>query len=50
MWFGIIVFGVLNGFILLPVMLSLCGPLNKVVKNSSNLPSEKREKAYELEE
>ena len=30
MWFGIIVFGVSNGFILLPVMLSLCGPLNKV--------------------
>lgn len=27
MWFGIIVFGVANGFILLPVLLSLCGPL-----------------------
>lgn len=34
MWFGIIIFGVLNGFILLPVMLSLCGPLNRVVKSS----------------
>lgn len=30
MWFGIIVFGVCNGFILLPVLLALCGPLNKV--------------------
>lgn len=30
MWFGIIIFGVANGFILLPVMLSLFGPLNKV--------------------
>ena len=28
MWFGIIVFGVANGFILLPVMLTLFGPLN----------------------
>lgn len=30
MWFGIIIFGTLNGFILLPVLLSLCGPLNNV--------------------
>lgn len=30
MWFGIIIFGVGNGFILLPVILSLFGPLNKV--------------------
>jgi len=30
MWFGIIVFGVANGFILLPVLLSLFGPLNNV--------------------
>ena len=28
MWFGIIVFGVANGFILLPVMLSFFGPLS----------------------
>lgn len=33
MWFGIIFFGVANGFILLPVLLSLCGPLNKVDHN-----------------
>lgn len=25
-WFGIVVFGLMNGFILLPVMLSFCGP------------------------
>ena len=34
MWFGIIIFGVANGFILLPVMLSLCGPLNRVKTNA----------------
>ena len=28
MWFGIIIYGVANGFVLLPVMLSLCGPIN----------------------
>merc|ERR1711990_401924 len=32
MWFGIIIFGVANGFILLPVLLALCGPLNVVSK------------------
>jgi len=30
MWFGIIVFGLANGFVLLPVMLTLWGPLNVV--------------------
>jgi len=30
MWFGIIVFGVCNGFILLPVLLSTFGPLDEV--------------------
>ena len=30
MWFGIIIYGVANGFVFLPVLLSLCGPLNKV--------------------
>jgi len=29
MWFGIIVFGVAHGFLLLPVLLALCGPLGK---------------------
>ena len=32
MWLGIIVFGLANGFVLLPVLLSIMGPLNKVVK------------------
>jgi Niemann-Pick C1 protein len=32
MWFGIIIFGVANGFILLPVLLSIVGPLNVVQK------------------
>ena len=32
MWFGIIIFGVSNGFILLPVLLSLCGPLSTAKK------------------
>lgn len=32
MWIGIIVFGVANGFILLPVLLALTGPLRKVNK------------------
>ena len=27
MWFGIIIFGMANGFLLLPVILSFCGPL-----------------------
>ena len=36
MWFGIIIFGTANGFILLPVMLALCGPLNRVQKAKKN--------------
>lgn len=36
MWFGIIVFGVANGFILLPVLLSLCGPLPDEPQKSSD--------------
>lgn len=28
LWFGIIVFGMSNGFLLLPVILSYVGPLN----------------------
>lgn len=33
MWFGIIIHGVANGFILLPVLLSIAGPLNNVQKD-----------------
>jgi Niemann-Pick C1 protein len=43
MWFGIIIFGVSNGFILLPVLLSLCGPLNdakKVKKGDEKMDTE----------
>merc|ERR1712051_1017139 len=29
MWFGIIIFGMANGFLLLPVILSFCGPLGE---------------------
>ena len=29
MWFGIIIFGMANGFLLLPVILSFCGPLGQ---------------------
>ena len=29
-WFGIILFGMSNGFILLPIMLSMCGPTDDV--------------------
>ena len=37
MWTGIIVFGVANGFILLPVLLSLMGPLRKRDLNGPTL-------------
>mmetsp|Transcript_27376 Transcript_27376/g.41641 ORF Transcript_27376/g.41641 Transcript_27376/m.41641 type:complete len:87 (+) Transcript_27376:2527-2787(+) len=52
MWFGIIIFGVANGFILLPVMLSLCGPLNRVhqIKDDDNIPPNKvRDTSKEVE-
>lgn len=34
---GIVVFGLMNGFVLLPVMLSLCGPLYKTKKNKNKV-------------
>jgi len=37
MWFGIIVFGVAHGFLLLPVLLVLCGPLNKNKNSKKNM-------------
>lgn len=40
MWFGIIIFGVSNGFILLPILLSFCGPLNRVNKVKDNQVSD----------
>jgi predicted RND superfamily exporter protein len=33
---GIVIFGLINGFVLLPVLLSLCGPLNKQKKVDSD--------------
>ena len=33
LWFGIILFGLANGFVLLPVLLSLVGPTTKVVEH-----------------
>lgn len=44
MWFGIIIYGVANGFILLPVMLSLCGPISGLTykrKVQHRAPSDK---------
>ena len=35
MYLGIVIFGLMNGFILLPVLLSLCGPIGKR-KNKNN--------------
>lgn len=40
MWFGIILFGVANGFILLPVLLSVCGPLNTEKKRGYQVEDE----------
>ena len=33
-WFGIITFGMANGFMLLPTILSLCGPTKTVIDHS----------------
>ena len=37
LWFGIIVFGMSNGFILLPVILSLIGPTHGMEKKIKSL-------------
>ena len=37
MWLGIIVFGIANGFILLPVLLALAGPITKIDINAPSL-------------
>ena len=34
LWFGIISFGMANGFLLLPVVLSFCGPTKTVIDHS----------------
>mmetsp|Transcript_17543 Transcript_17543/g.29597 ORF Transcript_17543/g.29597 Transcript_17543/m.29597 type:complete len:243 (-) Transcript_17543:17-745(-) len=50
MWFGIIVFGVANGFVLLPVMLSLCGPLTKQGNEGSVNWSRRKSRLLEEED
>ena len=39
LWFGIIVFGMSNGFLLLPVLLSYMGPVDEPHKSSKGEPS-----------
>ncbi len=36
LWFGIIVFGMSNGFLLLPIILSYVGPLNDEIDEKSS--------------
>ena len=38
-WIGIVIFGMSNGFLLLPVLLSLIGPLNTQEKEETNIAS-----------
>ena len=54
MWFGIILYGVANGFILLPVLLACFGPLNTNLNTSEIQHREteqdaKKEEAIEME-
>ncbi len=39
LWFGIIIFGMSNGFLLLPVILSYVGPLNDESENAKESPA-----------
>ena len=36
LWFGIILFGMMNGFILLPVLLTFFGPIHTVKEEHAN--------------
>ena len=47
LWFGIILFGMLNGFIFLPVILTYIGPIYSVTENSA---TDKKADAKEVEE
>lgn len=49
MWFGIIIYGVANGFILLPVMLSLCGPISGTKHRASSNKGALAKKAADIE-
>ena len=47
MWFGIIVFAMSNGFLLMPVVLSFVGPVN--TKKKEKPPSETAEKQKQID-
>ena len=54
MWFGIILYGVANGFILLPVLLACFGPLNtnpntSEIQHRETEQDAKKEEAIEME-
>ena len=44
LWFGIIVFGIANGFLFLPILLSIIGPINETIS-----PEEMRRRDIEME-
>ena len=48
MWFGIIVFGMANGFLLLPVILSWVGPLNAPQEEDKKSPAQVGDKDVEM--
>ena len=43
LWFGILLFGMMNGFILLPVVLTFIGPTHSVVESPSEAEAEDKE-------
>ena len=43
LWFGIILFGMMNGFILLPVLLTFIGPTHAVAERSTTADSEEKQ-------
>jgi len=50
LWLGIIFFGMANGFLLLPIILSLCGPLNEPTNNDpANEKSTPQESGKDIE-
>ncbi len=44
LWFGIIVFGMSNGFLLLPIILSYVGPLNDEIEERGSAAKVEAEK------
>ena len=39
LWFGIILFGMMNGFILLPVILTFVGPIYTITEEDNSTPN-----------